>query len=384
MVMRVNLRSKITAKAEKKLGLTLIDGSKIITESLVRSGADVYIAYPITPSNLFYKYAKERFSEFYPAPDEISTMQWMAGFSAAGRIPVSATAFPGLALMTESLNMAFMMELPLVLIVTQRLGPSTGSATTGAQGDLLFLNGMISGGYTVPVLCPSNLEDCWNLANKSVDLAVKLRTPVILLTSKEMVMTQRSFDLSKLKNIEPVRRDIVNPDLPYKSYQTSNGFAPLFVPLGDPQVQVRFNSSTHDNEGLIRKGTPESLENTRRLKRKIEQSISEFTFFEYDEQPHARKIIVSYGISCHAARDAIINSRLRGEKVSLLILKTLLPVPPQVFHILDRYDEILFVEENISGQLKELMYGKSINSKIRSINKIGNMITPDEILEEMN
>lgn len=108
----------------------------------------------------------------------------MSGFSAAGRLPVTATAFPGLALMTETLNMAYMMELPMVLIVTQRLVPSTGSATTGAQGDLAFLSGIISGGYPIPIFCPASLEDCWNLANSSLQTAIKFRTPVVLLTSK--------------------------------------------------------------------------------------------------------------------------------------------------------------------------------------------------------
>ena len=72
----------------------------------------------------------------------------------------AATSFPGFALMLESLNMVAMMELPLVLILVQRLGPSTGSATTGAQGDLLLLRGAISGGYPLPVLCPSTVPSC--------------------------------------------------------------------------------------------------------------------------------------------------------------------------------------------------------------------------------
>src|SRR3990172_3117104 len=131
--------------------VSLIDASRIITESCVQSGAEVFVGYPITPTNLVYSYSFERFPVALPAPDEITTLQWMSGFSSVGKFPVTATSFPGYALMLESINMAFMMELPMLIILSQRLGPSTGSATTGAQGDLLLLRSSISGGFPIPV-----------------------------------------------------------------------------------------------------------------------------------------------------------------------------------------------------------------------------------------
>lgn len=360
--------------------MQLIDGSKIITEACVRAGADVYVGYPITPSNWFYAYAQKRFPLFLAGPDEISVLQWMAGFAAAGRMPVTATSFPGLALMVESLNMAHMMELPMLIIVTQRLGPSTGSATTGAQGDLLLLRGAISGGYPLPVLCPSSFEDCWNLAYEGIRTAIRYRTPVILLTSKEMVMTHKSFDLSSLPDINKVERETPEVELPYQSYRAGAGGVPPFIPLGDATHQVRINSSTHGNLGLILKESPEAMANTRRLKDKLEQNISAFTFYELDEEAGAGELIVSYGISADAARDAVTEMRRNGKKVSLLIIKTLLPVPPAVLDILERYEKQVFVEENLPGLLRELIYGQARNRNIRSVNKIGSMIAPSEIL----
>ncbi len=365
----------------KKIILT--DGSKIITEALVRAGADVFIGYPITPSNLFYAYGKKRFPQFYAAPDEITVMQWMAGFSATGKIPVTATAFPGLALMTESLNMAYMMELPMVLIITQRLGPSTGSATTGGQGDLSFLNGCISGGYPIPVFCPSNLEDCWEMAYRSLETAVKFRTPVILLTSKEMIMTNKSFNLSLLEEIIPVDRSVKDFDLPYQPYKSGKDMVPPFIPLGSEDYQVRFNASTHDNEGVIKKGSPESLANTKRLKHKLEKRVDEFTYYTLDEEEGADELIISYGISAYSALDAVEELRRKGKKISLLIMKTLLPVSPEVINIMERYKHLVFVEENISGQLKEIIFGKKNDERIKSVNKIGSIIAPSQILEEL-
>ena len=142
---------------EKEIIFT--DSSRLIIESLAQSGADVFIGYPITPANLMYSYASQRFPVFLAAPDEITTLQWMSGFSAAGRIPVTATAFPGYALMIEGINMAAMMELPMVIILVQRLGPATGTATCGAQGDLNVVFGTISGGMTLPTFSLGDWKD---------------------------------------------------------------------------------------------------------------------------------------------------------------------------------------------------------------------------------
>ena len=357
----------------------LVDASRIITEALVQSGADVFIGYPITPSNLFYTYSKQRFPQFLAGPDEISVLQWMSGFAAAGKLPVTATAFPGLALMTESLNMAYMMELPMVLIITQRLGPSTGSATTGAQGDLKFLDGVISGGLPLPIFSPSNFNDAWTLSHEAVKTAIKFRTPVILLTSKEMIMTQKSFDLSSLEPLEKIDRTTKPYGLPYQTYKAGKDMVPSFLPLGNDEALVRFNSSTHNNNGLIGKNDEESLGNTIRLKDKLEKRIDEFTFYEYDFEEKANELVVSWGISADAARDAVANLRKKGKRISLLIAKTMLPIPPKIYEIIDAYDKVIFAEENLTGMYKEMLLGKRNNSKIHVASKFGNMLSPMDI-----
>jgi 2-oxoglutarate ferredoxin oxidoreductase subunit alpha len=354
-----------------------------MTEALVQSGADVFIGYPITPSNLFYAYSKKRFPEFLAGPDEISVLQWMCGYSAAGKIPVTATSFPGLALMTETLNMAYMMELPMVLVIVQRLGPSTGSATTGAQGDLKFLDGVISGGLPLPIFSPSNFNDAWTLANKAVKTAVEFRTPVIVLTSKELVMTQKGFDMSSLEPIHKIDRSPKKVETPYQPYKAGADMVPPFVPLGNEKYQARFNASTHDNDGLIRKGTPESLANTWRLREKLEKRVHEFSFYELDEEVNATDLIVSWGVTADASRDAVQSIRDKGNKVSLLIVKTLLPVSSGIYKIIDSYKKVLFAEENMTGLYKEMIFGKRNNSKIKTATKFGSMLTPSEIEKKL-
>ena len=211
--------------------MRIINGSLLIIESAIRAGVDVYVGYPITPSNWLYFYGVRRARYSLPAPDEITTLQWMSGLSASGKLPMTATSFPGFALMIESINMAYMMELPMLIVLVQRLGPSTGSATTGAQGDLMLLRYLISGGYNIPVFSPSSFYDCWILTAKTVETAVKLRSPVILLTSKEMVMTNKSFDIENLPDIKKVEWEFYDGKEQYFPYKPVKNFVPAFLPV---------------------------------------------------------------------------------------------------------------------------------------------------------
>ncbi len=358
-----------------------IDGSKLMIEAMAKAGLGAYMGYPITPVNRLFDSAQNRIPIALEAPDEITALQWSAGFSSTGIIPATASAFPGFALMIESLNMAFMMELPMVIILAQRLGPSTGSATTGGQGDLLLLRGCVSGGYSIPVFCPSNLTDCWDLAAASVHTSVKLRSPVVLLTSKEMIMTNRNIDTTKLKEIHPSQYDTYQDNGDYLPYNAGAKLTPPFLPVGNKLYQVRLNASTHNKAGITEKNTNDALKNTERLKNKIDQGIESYTFFDYDQDEQAEIVILTYGISTEATKDAINMLRVTGESISLLVMKTLLPVPPSIYKILSKYKYLLVVEENISGLLRELLYGNQISEYIRGVNKIGDMITPQEIIK---
>lgn len=360
----------------------LIDGSRLMIEALARAGAEAFIGYPITPANLLYQYGSQRMDLMLPAPDEITTLQWMSGLAATGKLPVTATSFPGFALMIESINMAYMMELPMVIILVQRLGPATGTATCGAQGDLLLLKGMISGGHPIPVLATADFNDCWSLAAKAAEVAVTLRTPVVLLTSKEEVMTFKSFNLDKLDEINPTKLKQYELDCEYKSYKPTD-FVPDFLPVTNNNHQVRINASTHDQSGILQHSNDESMENTRRLEEKILQRMKLHSYYTLDEQKGARKLIVAYGITSSAAIDATELLRKQNEKVSLLIPKTLIPTPNIYLEIIRKHEKVVIAEENINHQLASLIFGHEIPDNVRLIGSLGKMISPEEIIEEV-
>ena len=359
----------------------LVDGSRIVIEAMARAGADAFIGYPVTPANLLYQYAGKRFPFMLSATDEITVLQWMSGLSACGRIPVTATSFPGLALMVESINMAFMMELPMVIILVQRLGPATGTATCGAQGDIALTGSLISGGHRLPVVCPSDFVDCWKLGALAVTLAAGLRSPVLFLTSREMMMTVRSFNIGQLDEIIPVKRSFYDGYGPYEPYSPAGNGIPAFLPVTSRRWQVRLNASTHDEKGILQHSTPGALENTRRLEQKAISSLPEYTFFDLDEQDKAGTIIMSYGVSAAAAKDAAASIRESGKKVSLLIAKTLFPVPAIYYDIIERYEKVVVVEENINAQYARILYGDRLPEKIKVTGSLGTMVGKDEIIQ---
>ncbi|HPD96598.1 MAG: hypothetical protein H6537_10315 [Bacteroidales bacterium] len=359
------------------------EGSRLIAEALVRAGADTFIGYPITPANLLYLYGSKRFPTMLAAPDEITTLQWMCGFAIAGHIPVTATSFPGYALMVESINMAAIMELPMVIVLVQRLGPSTGTATRGAQGDLSVVHGTLSGGYTIPTFSISNMNDCWELAEKAVHTAVKLRTPVVLLTSKEMIMTLQSYDWSNLPEIEKVTVKKHQGNAPYLPYKAGEDLVPEFLPVSQNQHQIRITASTHDTKGILQNALPEAIENSKRLEGKVRKHLPDYTYFELDEQPDADRIVVSYGISSLATREAVTSLRDKGNKVSMLIVKTLLPISSKYVEIISKYKRAVIVEENLNGQLRQLLFGAAGRNGLTGVNAIARMINPTEIEEEV-
>ena len=322
--------------------IVLTDSSRLIIESLAQAGADSFVGYPITPANLLYLYASKRFPIFSAAPDEITTLQLMSGYATAGRVPVTATSFPGYALMIEGINMAVMMELPMVIVLVQRLGPATGTATLGAQGDISLLQGTVSGGMALPAFSISNPLDCWELSAEAVEVAVKYRTPVVIFTSKEEVMTQYSFDTRTLRPLSRVESPAPAGSGAGKSGGNGRNLVPPLLPVTSRNWQVRFTASTHDASGIIQNASPEGLNNSIRLHRRVVENLSEYTHYELDEQPDAETLVVSFGITAQAAREAVDAIRESGEQVSLLVTKTLLPVPKIYYSVCAKYRRVFF------------------------------------------
>jgi 2-oxoglutarate/2-oxoacid ferredoxin oxidoreductase subunit alpha len=186
----------------------------------------------------------------------------------------------------------------------------------------------------------------------------------------------------KLPEIEPVQRSKPEIECAYQPYKAGDDLVAPFLNVNNNEHQVRLNASMHNHDGRIVKNE-ESLAVSKRLARKINTRASELAEFDYLKDEGATKLIVSYGISALAAHDAVIELRSQGQKVSLLVIKTLIPLAREIYEIIDGYDEVLFAEENINGQLQEMIYGKRHRNNIKKVNKFGSMVAPSEIVNEL-
>jgi 2-oxoglutarate ferredoxin oxidoreductase subunit alpha len=271
----------------------------------------------------------------------------------------------------------------MVIILVQRLGPATGTATCGAQGDITLLNGMLSGGYSIPVISTSEARDCWEMADRALKTAVELRTPVILLTSKEEVMTQFSYDLSSLSEISPVEKKYYSAEEKFIPYKRNEKGVPALLPVSSNRHQVRYTASTHNENGILEGISPEALQNTINIHKKIEDNLDDYLLYEYLKEEKANTLLVSYGITANAAREVTILLREEGHPVSLLIPKTMLPVPDIYMNIMSEYKEVVIAEENHSGLYSKILFGARPPANIHSVTTIGRMIGPSEIIEEV-
>lgn len=365
----------------------LRSGNQMVVEGALYAGCRFFSGYPITPASEIYREATMRLQArgdlALGAPDEISALCYCIGASQRGVKSMTATSGPGWALMIEAFQYALMAETPLVVAVVQRLGPSTGGATQGGQGDVLLTEFATSGGYTVPVFAPSTAVECFELAIHAFNWAETLRCPVVLLSDKEVGMTYESVDLGALPSPEVCSR----PEAVRSGYRAV-GFerleeVPPFAPLAGP-LKVTVTGSAHNKDGWLRKNDPETLDVLRHLEAKVSARAAEMSLVRADLQEGAKTLVVSYGISSRASREAVRLARARGDAVSFLGVLSLFPVPKDAIrNAALGVEKIVVAEENLPGLYRRVLSGELPELRFVGVNKLGGMIRPAEILEAL-
>ncbi len=362
----------------------------MIAEGAIAAGCRFFAGYPITPATGIFKSMVDMLPGkgglALSAPDEISAIAYCIGASMRGIKSMTATSGPGWALMIESVQYAIMTETPLVVALVQRLGPSTGGATQGGQGDVLLAEFATSGGYTIPMLCPTNARECFDLTTKAFAWAEKLRTPVIILSDKEVGMTTESVDYSLSKSVENANRPTGlagsnggNGSLGTYFFKERHD-VPVFEPVGGGE-KVTATGSAHDKRGRLQKNSPETLEVLLHLEEKILFHKDELALVKPDLQSGAETLVVSYGITARAAIEAVRKAREIGQKVSGLTIQSLFPVPEKNLEAaLNGVKRIIIAEENMRGLYASVLEPLWGSRKVQKVNKVGSMITPAEII----
>jgi len=306
------------------------------------------------------------------------------GASLRGFKAMTATSGPGFSLMTETLQYAVMTETPVVIALVQRLGPSTGGATQGGQGDALFVGYSIAGGYTIPVFSPSNPVEAYELTIHAFNVAEELRTPVVLLTDKEVAMTSENVDYEKLQKLDIINRNHFSSaeGKVFKTYFFENRCEiPDFAPVGGDE-KVTATGSAHDKSGKLQKNSPGTIEVLKHLQEKITSQSEEILRVDADLIDGADILVLSYGISARTSKDAIRNIKEKGKRVSFLNLQTLFPIPTKyIMEAACGVERVVIVEENMTGLYKSQIEKLFSRKEVFGVNGVGRMITPEQIEE---
>ena len=263
------------------MSLSLMEGNEAIAWGAVSSGCRFYAGYPITPAttifNTMLKLLPPMGGICIQGEDEIASIGSCLGASMAGLKVMTSTSGPGLSLYSEHISFAIGSEIPIVIVVVQRLGPSTGSATRGADGDIQFMRWGNSGGLPVIVLAPVDVNDCFSLTMHAFNLAEEFRCPVFVASNKEIAMTKESIDMDAIPRPKLKERAAPPPGNAFLPFETSsNCMTPRFLPIGDG-VLVRQTSSTHGPDGYITTDFNQIKKNQERLKKKLVSTVDRFT-----------------------------------------------------------------------------------------------------------
>ena len=360
-----------------------VDGTTAIVRGAIDAGCTFFAGYPITPASGILMAMMREIPKVggvaMQGEDEIASMGMCLGAAMSGSKAMTATSGPGISLYSESIGLAIMGEVPLVIIDVQRLGPATGGATTVAQGDVQFVRWGTGGGYPVIVLAPSSVPESYSLTVKAFELAERFRCPVFVLTDKELAMTLSAVDVDEYAAGHAVHRPEKHEGVPY-SWNPADVVEPMRR-YGEGDA-FRFTGSTHDEGAYITKKASKVGALNEHLIAKIEAHRDEIEMVDVDRASGARTIVVSYGVTAGAARAAVARLRSEGVAVSNLVVQSLWPVPETALgHAFDGAERIVVPELNMGLYAREIE--RIAGSKeIIGVNRVdGGLITIDEIIE---
>lgn len=341
------------------MALTLIDGNEAVAWGALDAGCRFFAGYPITPAttifNTMLRILPPAGGIVLQGEDEIASLGYCLGASMAGYKAMTATSGPGMSLFSEQISFAIGSEIPVVVVDVQRLGPSTGYATKGADGDIQFLRWGNSGGIPGIVLAPEDARDCYTLTMHAFNLAESFRCPVFLASGKEIGMTRESVDFDTLERPSPISRAHASQGSTYRPFQPApQGDVPYFAPIGG-EIISRQTSSMHGEDGYITADPDAISAQVKRLHRKTRAQVDTFSFHRSEMRDSADTLVLSYGITSRAARQACRELASEGKPVSHVGLMTLWPVPKRLIAKLAAdCSRVLVIEANLGQYVREI------------------------------
>lgn len=343
----------------------MITGNAALSLGAFAAGLDFYVGYPISPATTILVWmennlvGKDRFA--YQVASELEAIATLVGAGYAGKKAMTATAGPGISLMGEGLGLAWMAEIPCVVVDVQRGGPATGLPTKSEQSDLLVCLHPAHGDVKMPVLAPGSVEECFYAGALAVNWAERYQGPVMVMS--EMGQAERGENIRKpdIGSVRQESRSIYtgNGADGYKRYVSWDGTVPLPpMPLpGGPGAYVA-NGSEHDEVGDTTHLPDHHIRLTERRFRKL--NLLNDAPFEIEGD--ASVALMPWGSSKGPAREAYDRLKAEGAEISWIYSLALSPLPQAVLDALKKKDLVIVPELNYLGQWSGLLRQEGINA----------------------
>jgi 2-oxoglutarate ferredoxin oxidoreductase subunit alpha len=371
---------KFVEAAKKSSHQVVMTGNEALGFGLIAAGVRFGAAYPITPWSEIMELLRRELPKyggtFVQCEDELASVCMAIGAGWAGRVAVTGSSGPGVALKTEAIGWAVMAEVPLIICDIQRGGPSTGMPTSVEQSDL---NMACFGGHgDAPrvVLAPGSVEDCFYTAIEAVNIARKYNVPVFIVSDQSIATRIEAFEEPALEKIcQDISPDL-SPVAEYTPYPLSGEVQPRVVP-GTPILNGKYPIATgleHDEMGHPSGSPKMHMQMTARRRRKLQKLASELPKPQIFGPPEGNILLVGWGSTLGPIREAVARERALGNSVSALHLRHISPLPNELEEIFAGFNEVFVVEMNDEGlygygQLAGILRARYCLPKIRGLNK---------------
>ncbi|MBR3078693.1 MAG: 2-oxoacid:acceptor oxidoreductase subunit alpha [Prevotella sp.] len=340
-----------------------------------KAGLKLYLgSYPITPAtDVLHELSKHKSLgvKTVQCEDEISGAASALGASFAGALAVTSTSGPGICLKSEAMNLAVIMELPLVVLDVQRGGPATGLPTKSEQTDLLQVLFGRNGESPMPVLAATSPADCFDAAYQACKIALEHMTPVALLTDAYIANGSGAFKLPEMDKLDSINPPYVPEELKEKwtpYMRAENGTRYWAVPGRKGFTHILGGLEKDSKTGAI-STNPENHDLMTRLRQQKIANIQVPDLEVGGDADDADLLIVGFGSTyghLHAAMDEL---RAKGYKVAQAQFKYLNPLPKNTADVMKKYKKVVVAEQNM-GQLAAYLRMKVDNFTPYQFNQV--------------
>jgi 2-oxoglutarate ferredoxin oxidoreductase subunit alpha len=362
--------------------LPFLTGNETAGLGLLSGGLQAYVAYPMTPtSNLLHFLAgipaDLGLTVVHPE-NEIGVMLMAAGFACAGKKVAVGTSGGGFCLMTEGFSLSGMAELPIMVVLGQRPGPSTGLPTYSCQTELHFAANAGQGEFVRFVVAPGTLEETYYWAAAALSLSWRYQIPSILLYDKNLAEHGYNFDIDSVPPLPDLPPADWDGKAPYRRYAiTDSGVSPLAFPSAKGAI-VKVNSYAHDEAGITTEEPGMVTRMQEKLLRKGEglaRDLAGMPTVTLAGSKGAEDALLTWGSTAGACREV-------GDTLGLRVVQPVVlnPFPGErVRGALGGARRIIAVEENATGQLERLMAGEPVRVDGRIRKYDGRPFAVDEL-----